>query len=468
MTEYAGSSHRSARAIVRERADAELVERLEHLDAVRSRLPRDAPVVPPAPGTRLDADVVFLGGGLSLFIAAELARLGRRVVVLERARAGAVHREWNASEVELRRLVTTGLLTEAELQAMIVARYDEGICAFHGHPATAVRGVLDRAVDAAALLARVRAIAVERGVKFVDGAEVNALGAGSSGVRVAWKGGELAAEVAVDARGASSPYASADLLCPTVGGVFRGLDFDPRRGEILVTTEDADRGRQHIWEGFPGQPGELTVYLFYYARRPAAGSLMELYARFFERLADYKGGSPTLVRPTFGFIPGWSRLTPAPRGPHPRVLLVGDAASRHSPLTFCGFGAMLRTFDAVARSASRRDSGAAVDEPIHAWTGLLAGLMASERLRGGEINALLGAAFASLSELGNESYAALLQDRMSAREFARFLRFTARRHPSVYHATFRATGPVALGRWGLGLARSALADRLHAAGGATA
>lgn len=456
---------REARAIIRDHADPELVERLEHLDAIRELRPRDASIPAPGAGTRFDTDVVFLGGGLSLLIAAQVARLGRRVVVLERARAGVGHRDWNASEAELSGLVGAGLLTEREIRALIVARYDEGLCAFHGFGETTVQGVLDCAVDAAALLARVRAIALAHGVRFVDGAQVRALGAGPAGVRVAWTGGELVAKLAVDARGSSSPYSSADLLCPTVGGAFRGLDFDSKRGEILVTTEDADHGRQHIWEGFPGLPGELTVYLFYYARRSAAGTLLDLYARFFERLGDYKSGAATLVRPTFGFIPGWSRLSPAPRAPHPRVILVGDAAARHSPLTFCGFGAMLRTFQSVGeRIASTHDSPA-TDEPIHGWTGLLASLVASERLHGSEANALLSAAFSSLSSLGNEAYAALLQDRMSAHDFVRFLRLTARRHPIVYRSTARVAGPVALAHWASRLARSALAERLSAATG---
>lgn len=444
--------------MLREHAGPELVERLEHLDAVRARPSFDRPLRAPDPDASVDADVVFLGGGLSLLVAAEVARLGRRVVVLERARAGAVHREWNASERELAPLVTTGIVTAAELSELVIARYETGICRFHGSAPNRVRGVLDRAVDASALLRRVREVAVARGVTFVDGANVSGLGAGPNTVRVAWSGGELVARVAVDARGAASPYASADLVCPTVGGVLGGLDLDPKQGDILVTTEHAIRGRQHVWEGFPGRAGEVTVYLFYYARRQAAGSLADLYARFFRTLGDYAAGVPRLVRPTFGYIPGWSRLTPPPRGPHPRIVLVGDAAARHSPLTFCGFGAMLRTFQPVAARLADATRHGPAEESIHAWTGLLARLMASEKLDGASLNDLLGAAFASLAELGNEAFASLLQDRMSARTFVRFLRHTARRQPEVYRDVLRAMGPRAIARWGLQLGRSVLSE----------
>lgn len=459
-----------AEALLRERAGAELVERILHLDRSRVSRPVDPPLRRPERGARTEADVVFLGGGLSLVIAAELARLGVRVVVLERARAGSVHREWNASAAELKPLVLSGLFDDAELSAITVARYASGICAFHGGAPRVVRGVLDHAVDAAAFLARVREVAEARGVRFVDGATASGLGLGDDRVRVAWRDGsateEIVASIAVDARGAASPYASADLVCPTVGGVVRGLDYDEAVGDILVTTEHAENGRQHIWEGFPGRPGELTTYLFYYAQaadvagRPA---LLPLYARFFDTIGRYKSGTPELVRPTFGIIPGWSRLTPAPSGPHPRVVLVGDAAARHSPLTFCGFGAMLRSFREIARVLARAvdthappPSPLLADDAIHGWTGLLARVMASESLQGASLNALLDDAFTSLADMGNDSFAALLQDRMDAFEFLSFLLRTAGRHPGAQREVARALGVPLAARWGVRLARSAL------------
>ncbi len=455
-------------AAIRDRAGPELAERLAHLDRVRDARPIDRPLPAPAAYDAIDTDVVFLGGGLSLLVAAELARLGIRVVVLDRARAGSAHREWNASADELAPLTDAGILSKPELEAMLVARYREGICAFHGGTPRTVRGVLDHAIDAGPFLARVRAVAEGRGVRFVDRASIDALGTGPTGVRVGWKDGDatsqLTARLAVDARGASSPYATADLVCPTVGGVLRGVRFDPDVGEILVTTEDAEDGRQHVWEGFPGRPGELTVYLFHYAEaKRTRAALLPLYARFFATLGRYKEGAAELVRPTFGYIPGWSRLTPPPAGPSPRVVLVGDAAARHSPLTFCGFGSMLRTFRAIASGLARAIERESVpcspllhDEAVHAWTGLLSRVMASGALRGSALNALLDDAFATLAGMGNASFAALLKDRMRADDFLAFLRRTARRHPAVYTEVMSALGPSAMARWGLRLARGAL------------
>jgi lycopene cyclase CruA len=279
----------------------------------------------------------------------------------------------------------------------------------------------------------------------------------------------ITTKIMVDARGAASPFATADLICPTVGGVLSGLaegdgplEMRVDVGEILVTTEGIEEGRQHLWEAFPGRPGETTVYLFYYARSEDAGSLLSLYARFFALLSRYKRGDAKLERPTFGYIPGWSRLSDPPAPPGRRVILVGDAAARHSPLTFCGFGATARslsaTADAITDAAMKggRSMDKLADAPIHAGTGALSMLMATpprDPARAGSINKLLDAAFAELHAMGNQTYGDLMRDSMSAADFVRFLRATAARRPEVYREVMGSLKLGALGRWGLGLAK---------------
>ena len=368
-----------------------------------------------------------------------------------------------------------GLMDEATLEGLIVARYDRGTCRFAGGGDYPVTGVLDHAVDAGPLLRHGRELGEARGVRFYDGHAVlgHAASTGRTRVRVASAHGsfDVTARVMVDARGAASPYAAADLVCPTVGGVLEGLaegdapdEVDPRVGDILVTVDGVgEDGRQHVWEGFPGRAGETTVYLFYYARAAEPVSLGELYARFFDTLGTYKRGQARLLRPTFGFIPGWSRLSAPPASPDPRVVLVGDAAARHSPLTYCGFGATLRSLE---RAADRVEalatevlppgarSTAMDDAPVHALTGALARMMATRALGGDALNQLLDAAFATLHEMGSVPYAQLLRDEMSPRDFVTFLRRTASRHPEVWRKVMRGLGPWAAGVWGTNVARS--------------
>lgn len=441
------------RAAVRDAGGPELLERLESLERVKQR--RTRTIAAPDRHARPDLDVVVAGGGLWSIVAPLLARRGLRVAVVERGTAGLAHREWNASWPELDALVRVGLVTRTELEALVIARYRTGTCRFHGGGTYPVRGVLDCAVDAGGLLAHARRAGEAAGVTYLDRHEIVAEASGETAIAID-AGTVLTAKVLVDARGAASPYASADLVCPTVGGVLAGLDFDPEVGEILATVDPVSAGRQHVWEGFPGLPGETTVYLFYYARADEPASLIDLYARFFETLPRYKTGASRLVRPTFGFIPGWSRLVPAPAAPPGRIVLVGDAAARQSPLTYCGFGATLRSLQgAVDRIGDACDRPGPVpahvmqDAPIHALTGALAHMLASRRFHGDELNELLDASFHSLHAMGEDAYAALLRDELPPVALIGFLRRTAQRHPAVWGQVTRGLGFGRLGRWGV-------------------
>ncbi|MFN3430530.1 MAG: hypothetical protein ACK46X_11290 [Candidatus Sericytochromatia bacterium] len=72
-----------------------------HVQALEAAFASRAPVGIGADGpdgkAPLDADVVVVGGGLSLLYALALARRGQRVVVADRRRIGDGPREWNVS-----------------------------------------------------------------------------------------------------------------------------------------------------------------------------------------------------------------------------------------------------------------------------------------------------------------------------------------------------------------------------------
>jgi len=416
----------------------------------------------PDRGAHLDFDVVLAGGGLSLVYGAYLAQRGLRVAIFDKRRIGCGHREWNISRAELHPLVDSQLFTQAEVDALVQLEYDHGICRWHGGGTYPVRRVLDCVVDAERLLDGLRARAEAAGATLLDHHALAGYRVGKGGVTVTLSPARtLSARVLVDGMGAQSPHAAFDLVCPTVGGVMRGLEVDARVGEILVTTEGIEDDRQHIWEGFPGLDGRFTTYLFYYVepQHLPARPLTSLYERFFATLPRYKRGDATLVKPTYGFIPAYSRLRPMPAA-RDRVLLVGDAAGRHSPLTFCGFGSMIRSFLPVADALRERLDADKLDAralasvwrepPGLAVMGGLTLMMVPGRRPSSDpnsVNQLLDAAFSSLAELGDDLYGAFVRDQIGFSDFMRFMRATAKKRPSIYDEVFAQLSKAEIARW---------------------
>jgi len=443
----------------------------------------------PERGAAVDCDVILAGGGLSLFYGASLARAGLKVVVFDRRQIGRGHREWNISRRELAPLTTSGLFSDEEVARLVLSEYRHGIVRWHGGGTYPVRGVLDCVVDAEALLPALRTRASDAGARLLDHHALVGYAVGPGGVRVTLRdatGGEVVVtgRLFVDGLGASSPHAAFDLTCPTVGAVLHGLDegegvleVDPTVGEILVTTEGleptGDGGgdrRQHVWEGFPSTGGRFTTYLFYYAEPSRLGPhpLFALYERFFLTLPRYKSGAARLEKATYGFIPAYTRLREMPVAPSDRVVLVGDAAGRHSPLTFCGFGSMVRSFVPVGDRLralladdrlSRGDLAKVWHEPPSLGVmGALTLMMCSERHRTtardpGAVNALLDAAFGVLAARGNDTFAAFVRDEIGFRDFFGFMNETAKLRPSIYDEVFAQLSTGEIARWLLRLGR---------------
>src|SRR2546421_25105 len=60
-------------------------------------------------------EAVIAGGGLGLVAGVALARRGLRVMVFDRDRVGAAHREWNISAHELASLALWGIFSHDEI-----------------------------------------------------------------------------------------------------------------------------------------------------------------------------------------------------------------------------------------------------------------------------------------------------------------------------------------------------------------
>ncbi|KAI9132706.1 NAD(P)/FAD-dependent oxidoreductase [Acaryochloris sp. CCMEE 5410] len=316
-------------------------------------------------------DLVYLGGALGVIHAAVMARLGYRVLLIERLPFGRMNREWNISRSEFANLIDLGLFTPAEFESLIASEYVDGFHKFFDAnnpsqckaPVLKTPTVLNIAIDSERLLRLCGEKLRQAGGEIWDQTEFQRVDIGEAAcVQVIHlpSGAEktVTGRLLVDAMGTASPIAwqlnggrSFDSVCPTVGAVISGLDrevWDARYGDVLNSHGDISRGRQLIWELFPGQGDELTFYLFHYhqVHPDNPGSLLEMYEDFFTILPEYRRcdlDNLIWIKPTFGYIPGHFSLDSCDRTiAFDRLIAIGDSASLQSPLIFTGFGSLVR------------------------------------------------------------------------------------------------------------------------------
>ncbi|WP_310429948.1 flavin-dependent dehydrogenase [Chamaesiphon sp. VAR_48_metabat_135_sub] len=318
-------------------------------------------------------DLIYIGGALGVIHAAVMARLGYRVLLLERLPFGRMNREWNISRDEFQRLIDLNLFTPAEFESVIAREYVDGFSKFfdaYNPPNCKAKvlstpTVLNICLDAEALLRVCGDKLRQAGGEIWDEtefsrADVSELETVVTSQHLPTGKTRIArGRLLVDAMGTASPIAwqlngihAFDSVCPTVGAAissgFEPEVWDAKYGDVLFTHGDISRGRQLIWELFPGAGEELTVYLFHYhqVNSENPGSLLEMYEDFFTILPEYRRCDVDKLvwrKPTFGYIPGHFTVSSSDRVvAFDRLIAIGDAASLQSPLIFTGFGSLVR------------------------------------------------------------------------------------------------------------------------------
>lgn len=318
-------------------------------------------------------DLIYIGGALGVIHAAVMARLGYRVLLIERLPFGRMNREWNISRSELQSLIDLGLFSKAEIESLIAREYKDGFHKFFDAynppiakaPILHTPTVLNVALDAEKLLRSCGEKLRQAGGEIWDEtefsrAEIEPEKVVIKTVHLPTNSERIATgRLLVDAMGTASPIAwqlnggrAFDSVCPTVGAVidggFEADVWDSKYGDVLNSHGDISRGRQLIWELFPGGGNELTFYLFHYhqVNPKNPGSLLEMYEDFFTILPEYRRCElDKLVwkKPTFGYIPGhFSARSRDRQVAYDRLISIGDAASLQSPLVFTGFGSLVR------------------------------------------------------------------------------------------------------------------------------
>jgi lycopene cyclase CruA len=318
-------------------------------------------------------DLIYIGGALGVIHAAVMAQKGYRVLLVERLPFGRMNREWNISRDEFQSLINLGLFTSEEFEQVIAQEYLDGFSKFFDAnnpphlkaPVLHTPKVLNIAIDAEKLLKVCGNKLKQAGGVIWDETEFIRADIDQQKVIVQLINLPTQTEkcvegkLLIDAMGTASPIAwqlnggrAFDSVCPTVGAViesgFAPEVWDSRYGDVLNSHGDISRGRQLIWELFPGGNGEFTFYLFHYhqVNPKNPGSLLEMYEDFFTILPEYRRCDlDKLVwkKPTFGYIPGHFSTGSSDRKISvDRLILIGDAASLQSPLVFTGFGSLVR------------------------------------------------------------------------------------------------------------------------------
>jgi len=436
-------------------------------------------------------DLIYIGGALGVIHATVMAQLGYRVLLLERLPFGRMNREWNISRSELQSLIELGLLTPSECESIIAREYKDGFNKFFDAnnprklraPVLHTPTVLNVALDAEKLLHLCGEKLRAAGGEIWDETEFIRADVEPEQIVVQTKhlpsqaDRQACGRLLVDAMGTASPIAwqlnggrAFDSVCPTVGAVISGGFetgvWDSQYGDVLNSHGDISRGRQLIWELFPGAGEEIAIYLFHYhqVNPNNPGSLLSMYEDFFTILPEYRRCDVDQLvwkKPTFGYIPGHFSVGSRDRQvAFDRLIALGDAASLQSPLVFTGFGSLVRNLGrltALLDTALRHDLlQAKYLNQISAYQSNVAvtwlfskGMMVPTHrfLPPERINAMLNCFFGILAEAPPIVADNFIKDRVDWLTFNRLALKAAGRNPALLLWIWELAGAKDLLRW---------------------
>ena len=436
-------------------------------------------------------DLIYIGGALGVIHAAVMARLGYRVLLLERLPFGRMNREWNISRSEFQSLINLGLFTSAEFESVIAREYVDGFHKFFDAnnppqakaPILHTPTVLNVGLDAEKLLWLCGEKLRETGGEIWDETEFIRADIGSEKAAVQCRHlptdtvREASGRLLVDAMGTASPIAwqlnggrAFDSVCPTVGAViasgFEPEVWDARYGDVLNSHGDISRGRQLIWELFPAEGEELTFYLFHYhqVHPDNPGSLLEMYEDFFAILPEYRRCDVDRLiwkKPTFGYIPGHFSVSGSDRQvAFDRLISVGDAASLQSPLIFTGFGSLVRNLSRLTDllntalqhdllTANHLNQIRAYQSNVSVTWLFSKGMMVptGRNLPPERVNAMLNTFFGILASEPPAVAEAFIKDRVDWVSFNRMALKAAWQNPSLLLWIWDLAGPKDILRW---------------------
>lgn len=414
----------------------------------------------------LEWDVVICGGTLGIVLGTALVQRGWRVALVERGHLQGRRQEWNISRRELTVLADLGLLTPEAIEGVIVSEYNPARLQFGAGEALWVEDVLNVGVDPVELLDQLKAKFLASGGQLFEQTIFEAAWVHPNGVLV--KADQpLKSRLLIDAMGHFSPIVrqardghKPDGVCLVVGTCAEGYEQN-KTGDLIVSFTPIRNQCQYFWEAFPARDGRTTYLFTYLDAAPERLSLAELFEEYWRLLPDYQQVTLEQLqvkRALFGFFPCY-RQSPL-QYPWGRTLAVGDSSGSQSPLSFGGFGAMMRHLPRLVHG---------LDEAL-AWDCLAIGALAqlqpyqpnlsvtwlfqrsmsvgeSQTLPDQHINHLLATIFDDMASLGDQTLKPFLQDVVQFDPLAKTLLVTAFKHPALVAKIIPQVGVLALFSW---------------------
>jgi lycopene cyclase CruP len=398
----------------------------------------------------VDWDVVICGGTLGILIGCALAVKGLRVALIERGILRGREQEWNISRKELEVFLELELLSEDELKQAIATEYNPARVSFQGGTEVWVENVLNIGVDPVYLLATLKDRFLAVGGKLFEHTPFQEAVVHPDGVMVD-AGDGFKTRLLIDAMGHFSPLAKQarfgqkpDALCLVVGSCAQGFP-ENHSGDLLLSFTSLQNQCQYFWEAFPARDGRTTYLFTYMDAHPQRLSLEAFFEDYLRLLPQYQGvelNQLNFKRALFGFFPCY-RQSPL-KMPWNRILPMGDSSGNQSPLSFGGFGAMVRhlqrlTFGIYEALETEQLSTKALAllqpyQPSLTVTWLFQKAMSvgiNQKIDSNQINQLLSAVFQEMQQLGEPVLKPFLQDIVQFPALTQTLLKTGLTHPQL-------------------------------------
>ncbi len=334
------------------------------------------------------------------------------------------------SRAELMVLVELELLSEAELAIAIASEYNPTRISFPNTPDIWVRDVLNIGVDPVYLLATLKAKFLKHGGKLLEFTSCDRVKIHPNGVEIGLGEGQLTSKLFIDAMGHFSPLAAQaragkkpEGICLVVGSCATGFEQN-QTGDIFAAITPIQNQCQYFWEAFPARDGRTTYLFTYLDAHPDRFSLEFLFDEYLRLLPTYQNielAQLNFQRCLFGCFPSY-RDSPL-KTPWARVLLIGDSSGSQSPVSFGGFGSMIRHLSRLTSGiemAIQADALSNQDlqllqpyQPNIAVTWMFQRAMSvgiEQQVHPDQINNLLAAVFRSMEHLGDDILRPFLQD----------------------------------------------------------